>query len=359
MSMNYGSYKPYYGPTGRVDFGWLSEAWDIFKRTWSVWVSATLIYGVITLAVIAPFEYSIFTTAMRGAMTPSTTVPYTPPTPGALPPGFDWRWILLMSAGTFLINLFLSSSFLRLALKAVRRLPVTLADAFSGGPVVWRMFLFAFPVTFFGTVGGYMPMLTAKTHPVMGWAIYGMTILLYIVLNPLLMAAPAIIADGGGPWQAFTESIGAMKRSFPMALLFIIVGGLLLVVLSVVTCYLGFLVTIPMAYVIIVLAYRDMVGMDGIQEPNFGYAPMYAPPPTPGVWPPPPGAPPTYGQQQPPYPGPPPGQYPPQPPQGYDQQPQPGTYPPPSTPGYGQPPPTQDPPNADLSSEWPNQPPGQ
>jgi len=297
MSVAYG-YKPYYGPTGRVDFGWINEAWDIFKRDAGIWIAAMAVYWGILIVVEIPFQLS-----MSGSkyMTPTTT-----PTPPLQ--NFPWVPFSLLEVFMIVAELFMGASLLLMALKAVRRIPLTFGDAFSGARLMGPLFCFAFLASLFNILG-------------MLALIIGM-----LFTTALLLPGYALIADGDSITGAFNRSLNAMKADWVRAGGFVFVGWLLSALAQVFTCGLGAVVVVPMTLIVAVLAYRDMVGMHGIQEPNFPFQQQaYAQPPMqPGTWPPPPG------QQQPPYS---------QPPYGSPSSQQ---YPPPSAqPPYGQQPPDQ------------------
>jgi len=312
MSVAYG-YKPYYGPTGKVDFGWINEAWDIFKRDAGIWVAALAIYYVIILVAEIPFQ--LIMGGSKYATTPGTS-------PSAALSNFPWVPFSLLEVFMIVAELFMGASLLLMALKAVRRIPLTFADAFSGARLMGPLFCFGFLASLFNMLGVLA------------------LIIGVIFTTALMMPGYALIADGDSITGAFNRSLNAMKADWLRAGGFVFIGGLLSMVAQMVTCGLGAVVVVPMTLIVAVLAYRDMVGMDGIQEPNFPYQQQaYAQPPMqPGTWPPPPGQPgaapwASPGQQPPPY-----GQYPGVPPS----QPPAGQYPPPpAPPPYGQQPPDQ------------------
>jgi hypothetical protein len=158
-----------------------------------------------------------------------------------------------------------------------------------------------------------------------------------LVVYGLFLPAFALAADGESIGGSFSKSFEGMKTEWLMSALFVLVLGLVYIFGTVLTCGLGFFVTIPMIFICSSLAYRDMVGMpgaptamDGGMAGYAGYAQQA------GIWPPAPG------QQQPPA-----NPYAPQqaPPQQYGQPPNPGQQTStPHIPGMGMqppPPPTQ------------------
>jgi len=330
MSVMYGpGQSPYQGQPGKVNFGWIGESWQIFSQAAGIWIGATVIYAVVYLAIFVPFEFWMQTqwnpafSTRGGVLGNPYAMNANPLSLYAKMFGSGLFWLFELAIMLFMS--FASSSLLRLALKQVRREPVGFADAFSGGNAVGRMFLFYLLSGLFNMLGVVA-------------CFVGMFVTYALVLPGL-----AMVADGDKPMDAFSKSIQGMKNDWIMAGLFMLVFFLLLIA-SEIPCGLGLFVTMPMFFIIAVLAYRDMAGMQGINSPQYGM-PSYGPD-IPGTWPPPPGSfvQPPYGQQpygQPPSPS--PYGQPPAPPQA--QPPYYGQQPPPSP--YGQAPtapPTQTPP---------------
>jgi uncharacterized membrane protein len=276
MSVAYGppGQPPYPVPTGRVNFGWINESWQIFSRAAGTWISAVAIYVLMIAAVLVPFEIWMFSN--RSALTAGSSGPYmiNPSNPLFAP---YWTMEIVIIA----VELFMTASMYRMALKQVRGEPIRLSDAFSGAPAMGRLFLFYILSGLFNIIG-----LLAL---IVGCAVtYG-----------LLFPGFAMVADGEKPTIAFKKSLAAMKGDWLTGALFIFVLFLLLFV-SELPCLLGLLATLPMFHICSALAYRDMVGMEGIHVPDYGYQ-LYQTPVA-GTWPPPPGAPhqEPYGQTWPP-----------------------------------------------------------
>ena len=294
MSVAYG-YKPYNGPTGLVDFGWINEAWDIFKRDAGIWIGALAVYWGIMIVVEIPMQLM-----MNGSNYSSTS-------PSRQLSNIPWVPFSVLEVLVIVAELFMGASLLLMALKAVRRIPLTFGDAFSGARLMGPLFCFAFLGCLFNMLGLIALFVGA------------------IFTTGLLLPGYVLIAEGESITGAFNRSINAMKVDWVRAGGFVFVGGLLSGVAQMLTCGLGAVVVIPMTVIVAVLAYRDMVGMTGIQEPSFPYQQPYAtPPPQAGTWPPPPGQ-----SYSPPY-----GQDPGNPQSPYSQ-PQPPSYPPPAQPPYG------------------------
>ena len=301
MSVNYGGPyggNPYgggYAPPGRVNFnGWISEAFALFKANVAVWIVAGLLF------ILLPQVVSGIIGAVFGAMSavnPSAqTVPSNPFPGGGFPYGrnnpFNASGIplsvnVIMQIVIWVYHSFLYGGIFLTAVKQVRGEPTDIGDLFKGGPLLLNMLGFTL-LYLLGTVVGLVFCL------VPGFLVSG-----------LLFPAYAMIAEGDGVMDAISRSVDGMKKDLWNAAGFIFVMGLLVAVSYLAFC-LGEFVTIPMLWLVSVLAYRDMIGMP--QRPGaYAGAPGAAPYGAPGVWPPPPSAappPPSFGQ--PPYSGPPP-----------------------------------------------------
>lgn len=260
-----------YQPTGRVNFGWIGEAFELFKANSGVWIVAalmSLLPLILGFMIGAAFGASAALHPSQAGAPPFGGSPgfggAASSLTGGLPPGVS-ALVRIISA---LYTAWLYGGIYQTAVKQVRGEPTTVADIFSGGPLMLKMLGF---------------------NIVYGLAV-GIGLLLCIVpgllLGGLLIPGFALIADGETVGNAISRSIDAMKRDMWNAALFAIVIGLLVAV-SIIPCGLGLFVTVPMFYLTAALAYRDMVGMPG-SPPVTGYSGYGTS--APGVWPPPPDA---------------------------------------------------------------------
>lgn len=306
-----------YAPPGRVNFnGWISEAFALFKANVAVWIVAGLLF-ILLPQIVSGLIGGIF--GAMSALHPGAQPQAVPsnPFPGSgFPYGrnnpFANSAIPLSANVTLQIALWVFHSYLYggiflTAIKQVRGEPTDIGDLFKGGPFLLNMMGFTL-LSGLGTAVGLVFCL------VPGFLVSG-----------LLFPAYALVAEGDGVIDAISRSVDGMKKDLWNAAGFIFVMGLLVLVSYLAFC-LGEFVTMPMFWIVSVLAYRDMIGMP--QRPGaYAGAPGAVPYGAPGVWPPPPSAappPPSFGQpppssSQPPYAGAPPIQG--------------------SPPAYGQPPP--------------------
>ena len=283
MSVNYAGNAP----SGRVSFGWIGEAFELYKANIGVWIVAALMIFVpslIRVILSAFFQNSGISHQPYGQPPfgsnpfPSGSSPFGVPQnqlTGGLPAGL-YIFVLL---GSSLYSAWLLGGVYSTAVKQARGESISIGDIFSGGPLIWKMLGFNIVYTF---------------AVALGWCF---CLVPGFLLSGLLFPAYALIADGETVGNAITRSFEAMKRDMWNAGAFVFVMGLLLLV-SAIPCGLGLLVTIPMFYLVAALAYRDMIGMPGAVSMTgaYGVPPGYGAAQS-GVWPPPPEArPPAFGQ---------------------------------------------------------------
>ena len=288
----YGYQPPVPGPSGipgRLNWGWFSESFNIFSRAVGIWIGAVLIFGLIN-GIVQGILDSVFpdtrttTSSISNLRTRS---------------GISDTGMLVALAVYWVIGSFEAACLYGLAVKQVRGERVTFADAFSGARYFGNMLLLGLIFGLLSTAGFFL--LCAGIY----------------IAGAFLIPSAAMVADGEGTLPALSRSMEAMKQDWLNASLFVLVWHWVIIA-SIVTCFLGFLVTIPMLCITSALAYRDMAGISGMPVMPVGYGQ-----PVPGAWPPPPGQAPPYGQpgtyNQPPYGQSPYGQPPPQSPYGQPQ----------------------------------------
>ena len=294
MSVNYGgppaggaSYGGGYAPPGRVNFGWIGEAFELYKANIGVWIVAALMIFVPSLIrlILSAFfqagavQHQPFGQPPFGSSpSPYGSSPFSIPQSkltGGLPIGL-YLFVLVASS---LYSGWLYGGINSTAVKQVRGEPISISDVFSGGPLIWKMLGFNIVYSF----GVFLGILFCV---VPGFLLAG-----------LLFPAYALIGDGETVGNALSRSVDAMKKDMWNSGAFIFVMGLLVFV-SAIPCGLGLLVTIPMFYLVAALAYRDMIGMPGSVNRTGAYGtPAGYGAAQSGVWPPPPEArPPAFGQ---------------------------------------------------------------
>ena len=276
-----GNPSAYMPPAKRVDFGWITESWQLFMAHTGIWVVATLaMIGPSLLFAIGVYAYMI------------VTMP--PPMPVIFRLG-NMRGVLTVELSAILVfslySAFLFGGMFRMAVRQVRRLAPPYRDIFGGGPLFGRMlgamFLLYFASYALQVIGlgpGYVllfrhaPTVATVLTFVVGGAAY---LFAALVLPGLLLPAFALMADGVPLFPAPRRSVQAVKSHWLRATGFVFVMGLL-VYASEILCGLGLLATVPMAFLVTALAYRDLAGMPDVLPLPASYHPTAAP----DVWPP-------------------------------------------------------------------------
>ncbi len=330
MSVNYGGPPaggmPYggggagYAPPGKVNFGWISEAWQFLSGKAGVWILAVLLYGIVSNIVNALIIALFPNPAYIAPPGPFGNTTYRFGISYGTNSNVTAVGQIIGALFTWIFSSFQAASLYGMAVKQVRGGVISFADALAGGARFTQMLLLNL-VMFFCYVAGIFAICLGA-----------------LVVAAFLLPAQALVADGQPFSEALSASVNGMKRDWLTATLFVFVLGLLVIV-SVIPCGLGLFVTVPMAYIIGALAYRDMIGMPGGAMPD-GYGQSgYGAPASPGVWPPAPSVapPPTDTPPASSY-----GQVPP--PTSFGQTPPPASQTPPPAPSWGQPQPPANPP---------------
>ncbi len=321
MSVNYGGPPaggmPYggggagYAPPGKVNFGWISEAFSLFQANIGVWIVAGLLSLVpfILAAIVGAIAGA--GGAAAGAYSPDASNPgaaFARSLTGGLNPGVS----LIIRVVSAIYTAWLYGGVYRTAVKQVRGEPISTADLFVGVPTMWSMLGYNIVYGFAVGIGSVLCLVPG------------------LLALGLLFPGFALIADGESFGNALSRSIDGMKRDLWMAAAFGFVM-ILLIAVSAIPCGLGLFVTVPVFYLTGALAYRDMIGMPTGSGAGGSVQPGFGAPAAPGVWPPAPSAaPPTTP-----------------PPSSFGQTPPPSSFgqtPPPSAPSWGQPQPPTTPP---------------
>lgn len=288
MSVNYGgppaggsAYGGGYVPPGRVNFGWLQEAFELFQANIGVWILTVLAVFIVPAVVggIIGAVIGAGSVLSGGGGQPSFgSSPFGShgsPLTGGLSPGLS----ALIRIGSALYTAFLYGGVYQMTVKQVRGEAISPADIFSGGPLFLKML--GFNILF-------------SLALVIGLLLFVVPGLLVVAL---MLPAYALLAEGESISNAISRSVEAMKQDMWSAVGFVVVLGLV-VLLSAIPCGLGLFVTYPIIWLVSALAYRDMIGMPGAGSTTGTYgAPAGYGAAQSGVWPPPPEArPPAFGQ---------------------------------------------------------------
>jgi hypothetical protein len=222
-----------YTPPKRVNFGWLGEAFGLFRENAGLWIFATLI------GVYAPIAFTMFVFIARGITA------HVSHDAASLAQGIALVPIGLR-LGVSILDLVFSAyvwgGILRMAVKQVSGEPISFNDVFSGSRNFVNTFIYLLIAQILVQVGSLFVLIPG------------------IFFAAMLLPGFALVASGESFGSAMSKSFAAMKndRFQAMALVF---GLGAIIALSWLVFGLGPLVTLPMAALISALAYRDMIGL--------------------------------------------------------------------------------------------------
>jgi hypothetical protein len=228
------------GPSPKIKFGWIGEAWTIYTQAWMAWL---VLYLIPLPLSVGSFLYALpHLEAMIKAIQDSSNG-----RPPAMPvPDITYA---LTSNGlgvvSFAVSVLLAACASDIALRQVRGEQIAIGSIGRGLRNALQMFLY--------------------------WILYYIAVLIgeigccigITVTTGFLIPGFAQIADGVPAADAVTSSITAIKGDWFNAALFQLLLGLIFLVGCIVTCYLGSLVLGPMVFIISALAYRDLIGLPG------------------------------------------------------------------------------------------------
>ena len=268
---------------GRVDFGWLGQAWTLLWARPGVWITAFLLYLLISLALWLLWAIPSGTLAML-QQTYLSIVYHTPLPLRTQHPYQDFAQNQVFSfllAGT---NTLFYAGLYRMALRQIRGERISVAGLFSAFPLALPLLM----------VGIAMPVALALLEVILVWLLHrtlapsvAITIVSEIVIFPslilqaLVMFAPLLVVDtGANAAEALLGSVRLLRGQWFMGILFYIVAAFLGGAGALV-CGVGMLVSYPLFLLSIA------VGYFALTQPASN-ASLEMPAPDPGVWPPPP-----------------------------------------------------------------------
>jgi len=221
-----------------VRWEWISEAWNLFTRQWSVWVLMILVMALVGMAIYLPF-FGIFM-----AMTPSFPQDGEIPTAPEFPVGLFMLYpvliLAILSASAWMLGGIYNAAF-----KQIRGEQIAVGDLFSGGQYFGRILGALLLIAIAANIGGIFCLIP-------GLIVYGLTFLTY----------PMIVEGGKGTIDAIKASIEVTKRDWIMFTIFAVALYLIAIAGSL-ACGIGVLATLPLLFLSQALAYRDLVGMPG------------------------------------------------------------------------------------------------
>ena len=230
-----------------VRWEWISEAWNLFTKQWSVWVLMILVMFLITFAIYLPFFGVI------GMMMPTPQIGE----PVEFPVGIFMLYPI-MGLAIFVVFAWLLGGLYNTAFKQLRGEQIAFGDLFSGGQYLGRMLGAGLLIGIAANIGIVFCLIP-------GLIVLGLTFLTY----------PMIVEGGKGTIDAIKASIEVTKKDWVMFTVFAI-ALVLLAEAGAIACGVGALATLPLLFLGQALAYRDNVGMSGAQAQG-----QFTPPPPP------------------------------------------------------------------------------
>jgi hypothetical protein len=233
-----------------VRWEWISEAWNLFTKQWSVWVVMILVTVLAVGLIYLPLYFvALFSMAPSvsedGIVTPAS---------GFLPIViFPVGYLAIMCVMSWLTGGLYSAAF-----KQLRGEQIAVGDLFSGGQYFSRMIGALLLVGIASGIGSIFCLIP-------GLIVYGLAFL----------TAPMIVEGGKGSIDAIKASIEVTKKDWIMFTLFAI-ALIIIAEAGAIACGFGVLATLPLLFLGHALAYRDLVGMPGAHSQG-----QFMPPPPP------------------------------------------------------------------------------
>lgn len=236
---------------------WIGEGWQMFAEQWQAWVVHMLVFGLIMLIPIVPFYVLMFAVGFATSRQESSTMP------AALFAVYPIFILIIM-----LLTSFLMGGAYRSAFKQLRGERFQLRDLFSGGDCWGRTLGATLLISILASIGALLCIIPA-----------------FIVGGLFFFTIPLIVERNLSVTDAMRASYEVTRQNLLMFTLFAFVLPLL-AGLGAFACYVGLLVTYPLLFTIMAVAYRDCFGVSGARRfsqgappPPPSYAPPSSPPP--------------------------------------------------------------------------------
>lgn len=281
-------FAPPQAPRGRVSLDVIGEAWRLLSPNLGNWILAMVLFFGVRFG-ISVFQNIIQQTAGRGSS-------FTP---------FMIAFTVLMQVVSWVVMQCLLGGLAKLAIATVRTGRAELSEMWSVSNVwvslalsslLQGLFYLLALIPAIGVLGTrvilplfkaglFNPTTLATGRPsaippavanslLSGMSLGGLLFLLAVPLTVLFFLTTLLIVDRKvGPWQAITQSVGALGRHFGMTLLLVFVLGLINAG-GVLACCVGYLVSMPLTQIAAALVYRDLFGIESVAP-----ATIVAPPP--------------------------------------------------------------------------------
>ncbi len=238
----------------KVNYGWFSEAFQLFKSNAGVWIGATLIQFAFWLLSAYPVARTRYISTTEAFGEEHTTSPL-----------ILMIWWIFITIPALIMYWRLDTATYRMANKQARGMKLGFSDIWSGGSSVWSIFWLSVLII----IATYL----------------GIWVFVVPGLLVLALASPAyaLVADGAKISEALGRSVNAMKHDWLNAIVVVILTWLLLLA-SGLPFGLGLLITFPMYKLLVALACRDMIGLPSVPDvspvvsQSFASSPVADPP---------------------------------------------------------------------------------
>ncbi len=269
-----------------IDFGWIGQAWALFKAQSGVWVGAVLLSFLIyvggwALILLASGEWPALQNSFTYGLHHTRTTTYYSPAPTAV---VYQRFAATQARNVVLagISAIFTGGLYRMALRQKRGEPISVSGLFSAFPQSLSLFL----------VGIVVPIALALIEGALMWPRHrflpfaSVTLVgnIYWILGTLLssslMFAPFFVLDTGASFpDALLGSVRLLRGQLSRSIVFYVAVSII-GVLGLLGCGVGMLATYPVFLISIAIGYLTLT-QPPANVPEFDPAPA-------GVWPPPP-----------------------------------------------------------------------
>src|SRR5262245_33341243 len=245
-----------------VRWEWISEAWNLFTKQWSVWVLMILaLFAVVVVGYIPMIVLGMMAGAAAGS-----------DEGGGLILTLVSLYPLLFGAILLVAMPWLMGGLYNAAFKQIRGEQIAFGDVLSGGKYFPRILGASLLIGIAASIGSFCLVIP-------GLIVGGLTFL----------TIPMIVEGGKGTIDAIKASIEVTKKDWIMFTVFALALGFVAGIGGV-ACGIGALATYPLLFLGHALAYRDLVGVSGAPAQGQFSAPPpppdyrnYTPTPTPAA----------------------------------------------------------------------------
>ncbi|HEY8462239.1 MAG TPA: zinc-ribbon domain-containing protein [Blastocatellia bacterium] len=213
-----------------VRWEWISEAWNLFTKQWSVWVQMLLVmFGVVIVAYLPMGLLSLILPDEPMAIFSILSLL------------FSLLFVAVVVGGMFCM----AGGLYHAAFKQIRGEEISVRDLLAGRQYFLQILAAAVLLSIGVSIGSLLCVIPGL-----------------IVSGLCFLTFPMIVEGGKGPIDAIKASIEVTKKDWLMFTLFSLALGFVAEA-GAIACGIGLLATAPLAFLGQALAYRDLVGISG------------------------------------------------------------------------------------------------